>query len=318
MKVVFSKANIPLEISQGTAIALGNFDGLHIGHMELINRTINAGNNSNLKSIVYTFSNHPENVIAGKFITPLITPNETKAEILSRHGVDYLYLEEFNQEYMKIAPEDFVKDILLKRFNVKHVTVGFHYRFGYKSAGTPETLKQMGQKYGFDVEVVAPVKLGDIIVSSSLIRRLIANGDVEHAAEFMKRYYQVTGKIVRGKHLGREIGFPTINIVPGDDRVLPSKGVYVTSTDISGCTYCSVTNVGVNPTVNDQGIRIETHILDFTGDLYDSTVTVHFIKKIRDEKKFTGLAQLTEQIRKDVRYTKQYFSAAMKIKKSSG
>ncbi|MGE4282200.1 MAG: bifunctional riboflavin kinase/FAD synthetase [Clostridia bacterium] len=307
MQVIFSGANDYLDTSMGTGIALGNFDGLHIGHMELINKTVDICKKDHLKSVIYTFNHHPQNIIADKLIISLITPNEIKAEILSRCHVDCLYLDDFNKAFMKMMPEDFIKNILLDRLNAKRVTVGFHYRFGYKNTGDVDVLRKMGQLYGFQVEVVEPVKIGDTVVSSSLIRKLIQKGDVETASKFMNRKYMITGKVVVGKRLGHKLGFPTINIIPRVDIVLPSKGVYITNTILEEKIYASVTNVGANPTVNGQEMRIETHILDFSGILYNHNVNIEFIKKIRDEKKFQGIDELAVQIGKDVKYVKQFF-----------
>ncbi|MDK2932336.1 MAG: riboflavin kinase / adenylyltransferase [Clostridiales bacterium] len=308
MEIIFSRDKHHIDTSKGMGIVLGNFDGVHLGHVELIKRVINTCKKNNLKSMLYTFSNHPENIIAGKIVIPLITTNRIKAKILAAYDLNYLYFDEFNESLMKMNPIDFVEKVLVDQFNVKAVTVGFHYHFGYQGKGDANLLRILGREYGFGVDVVEPVKLGDTIVSSTVIRNLIKEGNVEQASKFLGRKYTISGKVVRGKNLGNKIGFPTINLLPNDYLVLPSKGVYITNTIINDCIFYSVTNVGENPTIDEDGIRIETHVLNFKGDLYDSDVAVQFIKKIRDEKKFNSISDLSKQIAKDVQFTYEYFN----------
>ncbi len=307
MKSIYSGEENNIDMSRGIGIALGNFDGLHIGHMELVNRVVALSRKKRLKSLLYTFSNHPENIIAQKVITPLITTNQIKIDILNNSNLDYLYFEDFNEEYMKMKPREFIQKIIVEKFNAKLVVVGFHYHFGYKGAGDISLLKRLGDESGFEVYVVEPIKVGDIIVSSSAIRTFLKNGDVEKAAIFMNRKYAIKGKVLKGKTLGRQIGFPTINLIPDATNILPSKGVYLTQTIIDNHCYHSVTNIGTNPTVENERIKIETHLLDFNGDLYGKKVEVHFIKKLRNEVKFESVQSLTAQIALDVQYAKDYF-----------
>ncbi|NLY43607.1 MAG: bifunctional riboflavin kinase/FAD synthetase [Clostridiaceae bacterium] len=308
MELFFSKDKPYIDISQGMGIALGNFDGLHVGHIELINRLIRICKQKNLKSMVYTFDKHPQNKMTGSMKVPIITPNKLKAQILARYDIDFLLFEEFTEHIMHMSAEDFVKNILVDRFNVKAVVVGFHYRFGYQAKGDVGLLRELGKRYDFYVEVVEPVEYEGNLVSSTMIRELIQAGDVERASVLLNRYYSIMGKVVRGKKIGNKIGFPTINIFPDTCQVLPSKGVYITNTVIQGDVFNSISNIGENPTVNDdKGIRIETHIFDFNEILYDRDVTIQFIKKVREEKKFERLEDLADQISKDVQYAKDYF-----------
>jgi len=307
MQVVFPGNKIELDISHGTGIALGNFDGLHLGHMELIKKLIRICKREKLTSIVYTFHNHPENVIASRVVTPLITTNDMKVKILEEYDLSCIYFEQFDERFMKKEAADFVKEVLVDKFNVKYIVVGYNYHFGHKGTGNPELLKELGSKYGFDVEVVMPVKIGDTIVSSSIIREMIQKGDMEQAHRFLGRSYSIAGKIVTGKRLGSKLGFPTINIIPGNDIVLPWKGVYITLTRICGQDYPSITNVGNNPTVGDKEVRIETYLLNFSGDLYGMETEVLFLQKMRDEKKFKNINELANQITKDVMTAEKFF-----------
>ncbi len=288
-----------LDTSKGLGIALGNFDGLHQGHMKLINTVIEKSTREGLSSLVYTFAIHPVNVISNKKILPILTTNTQKSELLKNTKLDYLYFESFDESFMLMSAEDFVKKILVDKFNVKIIVVGFDYRFGYKGAGDVNLLNSLAKIYGFKVYVIEPVKLGDTIISSSVIRRLIACGDVEQASTFLNRNYSIIGTVVKGKELGRKIGFPTINIIPKSGILIPANGVYASNVVLNGKKYNSITNVGTNPTVGDIGIRIETHIIDYSGSLYGEEVEVFFLKKIRDERKFNSLEELIEQIKKD-------------------
>ncbi|MCG8500347.1 MAG: bifunctional riboflavin kinase/FAD synthetase [Firmicutes bacterium] len=311
MESIFPKDKNKIDTSKGTGVALGNFDGLHRGHMALIHKVIAMSKDKGLKSMVCTFSNHPENVIKGKVITPLIMSNEMKKKTLQKSELDYLYFENFDERLMKMSAEDFVKHILVQSFNVKLAVVGFHYHFGYKGTGDAESLKVLGKKYGFEVQVVDPVKLEGTIVSSTMIRKLIGMGDMQKASLFMGRAYAVGGKVVKGKKLGREIGFPTMNLIAEDVMLLPSNGVYLTETVINNRCYHSITNVGRNPTVGDKETRIETHVLNFREDSYDQEVEVRFIKKMRDEKKFADVQELARQISLDVQYANEYFGKSI-------
>jgi len=297
--------------ASGVGVALGNFDGIHLGHMELVDLVVKKCNAKGIKSVLYTFHDHPENVIAKKIVTPLINTNEMKAEILSKVRLDYLLFEEFNQVLMNFSPEDFVKKILIDKLNAKLVVISFHYRFGHKGKGDAKLLKQFGKKYGFDVYVVEPVTYDNIIVSSSIIRDLVREGDVVLAAKFLNRPYEIWGTVIRGKNLGTKMGFPTINIDPDERMVLPAKGVYISSVMFNDVSYQSITNVGENPTVGDVGLRIETYILNFSGDLYESNVKIKFMVRIRNERKFANLDELISQITKDVDLAKEYWSSTI-------
>jgi len=307
LQVIFPYNRRELDVNQGTGIALGNFDGLHMGHLKLITRLLEICKQKKLKSMVYTFDHHPKNVMASKTVTPLIYPNDEKARILGKYDLDYLYFEEFNKEFMMIQPEDFVKKILVNTLNVKYIVVGYNYRFGYKGSGDAELLKTLSERYGFEVEVIMPVMIHDTVVSSSVIRHLIQDGEVDKASIFLTRHYSIRGRVTEGKKLGNKLGFPTINIIPPEHIILPSKGVYITKVRVGGQTYCGVTNVGDNPTVGDIGVRIETHLIDFNGDLYGMEAEILFLKKIRDQKKFKNIQELSYQIAEDVEVTKQYF-----------
>lgn len=295
------KLNRFLEEGTYSYVALGSFDGLHSGHLSLVNKIIELANENKGRSIVYTFKNHPRTLIKGATPPKLLMDNESKEEILEALGVDLIYFEEFNEEYMKLTPEGFIK-YLCEKFKVKGIVVGFNYRFGYKNIGNIEMLKELSDKYGYELYVMEPCNYENEVISSTRIRDELLNGNVDKAMKMLNRPYIIKGKVVHGKKLGRTIGFPTANLDYSKEALIPRKGVYYTNVQWQGKIYKGITSVGNNPTVNGDKLTIETYILDFNNDLYGHNIKVYFIKKIRDEKKFNSIDDLVIQLKKDKYY----------------
>ena len=295
------KLNRFLEEGTYSYVALGSFDGLHSGHLSLVNKIIELANENKGKSIVYTFKNHPRTLIKGATPPKLLMDNESKEEILEALGVDLIYFEEFNEEYMKLTPEGFIK-YLCEKFKVKGIVVGFNYRFGYKNVGNIEMLKELSTKYGYELYVMEPCNYEDEVISSTRIRNELLSGNVDKAMKMLNRPYCIKGKVVHGKKLGRAIGFPTANLDYSKEALIPKKGVYYTNVQWQGKIYKGITSVGNNPTVNGDKLTIETYILDFNNDLYGHNIKVYFIKKIRDEKKFNSIDDFVIQLKKDKYY----------------
>lgn len=308
MRTIYSNENLS-EKFNNIGIGLGNFDGLHKGHMTLINTLTEKCINLGLNSMLYTFRRHPDNVLVGTNKSPLITSIWQKVAILEKSQLDMLYFEEFTDEYSHIEAEDFIKKVLFDKFNVKLVVAGFDYRFGYKGHGDHNLLKKMGKKYNFQTIIIPPVKEKHEIVSSTHIRKLIASGNVENVVDFLGRNYSMGGEVKIGRKVGRTIGFPTANLIPEDYMVTPLEGVYITKTFFDGLWYDSLTNVGYNPTFEDTlGKTVETFILDFNGDLYGKHIEVFFLHRLRPETKFSSKDELMKTINNDVESAKEYFS----------
>jgi len=307
MKVIYGKDGDSL-ICKPAGVGLGNFDGLHIGHMALINTLISESRFNGLDSIVYTFTKHPENIIRKKLFTPLLTTVSKKIELLNETLLDYLYFDEFDEEYSRLSPEAFVKTILVDRLKIKLAVAGFDYRFGFRGQGDIELLKALGRKYNFCVVVIPPIKVDDTVVSSTLIRQCIAKGNLDQVFKLLGRHYSITASVQSGRRIGSKMGFPTANIHPEAYLILPQDGVYITKTLLNGVLYNSVTNIGRNPTFEGQMHRsVETHILDFNEDIYGKKIEVYFISKIRNEKKFGGKEELIKQIERDLVITREFF-----------
>lgn len=293
-------------IKDKTYIALGSFDGLHIGHMALINKTLELSKSNNVKSMIYTFKNHPLSIVNKDKMPKLLMDNKTKLNSLEKLGVDIVNLVEFNYDYMKIYPEDFIFN-MIRCYNPKGFIVGFNYRFGYKNSGDIELFKKYSTKMNFDLHVVESVTYKNEVVSSSRIRTLIAEGNVSEANHMLLNPFAIRGLVVRGKQLGRTIGFPTANLKYDNNFIIPGRGVYFTIVNYKGISYKGITSVGFNPTVNlvEDNISIETYILDFDKNIYGEHIQLYFINRMRDEIKFNSLTELTNQLKKDKEFAKK-------------
>ena len=290
----------------GTAIALGNFDGVHLGHGEIISSMVKRSKEMQIKPSILLFNNHTRGILDGKQ-PELLTINEQKREILKNLGVEIIYMIEFNDALMKLSPEEFVQTILVDKLNVKSVTVGFDYRFGHKASGNVELLKELGNKYKFHVSIVEPIFDNKNIISSTRIRKLIRDGDIQLANQMLGRNFSILGEVISGKKRGKGLGFPTANIEKSREQIMPKSGIYLTEIIINNRKRLSVTSIGTNPTFNDNETRIETYILDFDKNIYGELVILEFIKYLRAEKKFDNINELKAQIQEDVDLAKSIY-----------
>jgi len=289
-------------------VGLGNFDGLHIGHMALINTLISECKINDLHSVVYTFTKHPETILRKGLVNRLITTNEQKTRLLEETALDTLYYKEFDEAFSRLSPDEFIKNILVDTLNIKLAVVGFNYRFGYLGKGDVEYLKKNGEKYGFRVIVIPPVKVKSEIVSSTLIREYIKKGKMERVFHLLGRHFSLYGTVVAGRRIGRTLGFPTANIMPHPSMVIPANGVYITKTKYGDKWINSITNVGMAPTLREESaFSIETHLLDYDEDIYGKDIEVCFIHKLRDEKRFENIEALKKQVDEDIKKARNYW-----------
>lgn len=290
--------------NKSSFIALGSFDGLHLGHLSLVEKVKALAKDNDGKSIVFTFKNHPRTFINPNNRTELIMTNNEKVEVLKKENIDILAFRDFDEKIMKMMPEEFIKWIC-EAYKVKGIVVGFNFKFGYKNLGDVELLKKFQQEYNYKLYVMEPCKLGDEIISSTNIRKELMQGNVKKAFEMLSRPYMLSGKVIDGKKLGRTIGFPTANLEINKEKVIPEKGVYYTNLEINGEIFKGITSVGNNPTVNGKELTIETYILDFDNDIYGREINVYFIDKIRNEIKFNNIDELINQLQKDKKYAEK-------------
>jgi len=285
-------------------IALGSFDGLHLGHLSLVRKVKSLAKENNGKSIVFTFKNHPRAFININNKIELIMTNEEKVNVLQKEKIDILAFKNFDEKIMNMMPEEFIR-YLCKTYNVKGIVVGFNFKFGYKNLGNVELLKKLEEEYKYKLYVMKPYKSEGEIISSTIIRKELVNGNVRKAFNMLSRPYMLSGKVIDGKKLGRTIGFPTANLKINEQKVIPKKGVYYTNVKIDEKIFKGITSIGNNPTVNGQELTIETYILDFNNDIYGKEINIYFIDRIRDEIKFSNINELIEQLKKDKKFAEK-------------
>ena len=293
-------------ISEPTAITVGKFDGIHKGHNLLTTDIISKGKDG-YKSCLITFTNSPR-VALNADETPSLITNKERVFMLDNNGLNYLIECPFDKKLMETDATSFV-EYLVKNLNMKYMVCGSDFTFGYKGAGNVELLKELSEQYDFEFKVIEKIKRNDRDISSTYIREELKEGHIDTVNEMLGYEYFVWGEVVHGAHLGHTIGIPTINIMPEAAKLVPKFGVYVTTIDFDGRIYHGVTNVGTKPSVSDKNIvGIETHILDYNGDLYGKFVRVTFMSFLRPEMKFNSIDELKAQMSKDKQMAKEYFN----------
>jgi phosphoribosyl 1,2-cyclic phosphate phosphodiesterase len=294
---------------RGSVIAIGNFDGIHLGHQRVLEYTMNLAKEIGAVATALTFEPPPLKVLRPDLAPLRISTNQQRMEWFGAIGMEAAVVLPFTMELAQCAPDDFVDEILVEQLQVRAVVVGDNFRFGHRQAGDVKFLRELGMKDGFEVIVHTPVIIDGQVVSSTLIRKQISEGDVTRAARLLGRPFALTGEVVSGTGTGRKFTFPTLNLKP-DQELLPAKGVYITRTVLEGETssHRSVTNVGMRPTFNGTGLTVETHLLDYSGNFAPKSIEVRFWKKLRDEKKFSGPEELRAQIAKDITRANQFFT----------
>ncbi|AAC06488.1 bifunctional riboflavin kinase/FAD synthetase [Aquifex aeolicus] len=288
------------EVPENTAITVGNFDGVHLGHRYLIENLKKKAKSENLKTLVLTFCPHPLKVLAPQLLPCELTDINEKIEIFRELGVDYLCFIRFDKEFAKIRAREFLEKIIYEKLKCRYLLVGYDWRYGYRREGEIELAKEVGSELGFEVEEAKPFKIKGHIVSSTLIRRLLREGRVEEVREYLGHNYWVKRKVVKGDQRGSKIGFPTANLQNTENLCL-KEGVYAVKVEDK---YLGVANYGYRPTFGKKKRVLEVHILDFEGNLRGKRIKVEFLKFIREEKKFSSVEELIQQIKKDVEAVK--------------
>lgn len=288
-----------LHTTNPTVITVGMFDGVHKGHQYLVSCLKESAARQGCASGVITFTNHPRSVMRPDVRVPLLTTPEDRLRLLSEQGVDLVVPLSFTPEFSYLRAREFV-ELLKETLNMRGLVVGPDFAFGYQREGTAEVLTQLGKEMGFTVEVVEPVEFEGRIVSSTAIRANVIAGEMADAAWMLGRPFILSGFVVEGDRRGRQIGFPTANLDVESGMISPVDGIYATWTQADGKTYASATNIGFRPTFGVGGRQVETHLFDYSGDLYNAKIRIAFARKLRDEMKFNGVESLVDQLRKDV------------------
>lgn len=290
-------------------IALGFFDGVHIGHGALLRRTVERAGQLGIKPAVVTFDRPPKEVVTGQPVALINSPQERQDLIRRLYGIEQVIFAPFDEKMMTMPWQDFITEVLVKQYGAVHLVAGHDYHFGHKNQGDPEKLQQKCAELGLGCDIIPKVELHGATVSSTLIRALIEQGDVTQAAAYLGHPHTMRQQVQHGKRLGRTIGIPTINLAVPDHVLTPKRGVYVSRVCLeNGKSYPGVTNVGVRPTVSQSGIvSVETFLLGFDGDLYGQTVRLEFFRRLREERPFDSLEALKNQIQNDVAASYAYF-----------
>lgn len=299
-----------------TIITIGTFDGVHIGHRTILNRLINNAKSSTLKSTVLTFFPHPRMVLQKDADLKLLNTLDEKKQILEKLGLDYLIVHRFTKQFSRLSATDFVRDILVNGLKTKKIIIGYDHRFGRNRNANINDLRAFGATLDFEVEEISAQEINDVSISSTKIRKALLAGDIGTANKYLGYNYMLTGSVKKGKGLGRQLGFPTANLVIAEDyKLIPQNGAYVVKSNIEGRIVHGMMNIGFNPTVSEQKLssenaqHIEIHFFDFQKNLYNKRIKVDILKRIRDEQKFNSIKELQCQLEKDKQMSLQLISS---------
>ncbi len=304
MKYITGRTDFKLHNS---AVSLGKFDGIHCGHQLLLNKILEQ-KRKGYQAVMFTFMFHPSNLFSDKEIETIYTEEE-KRYLLKQSGLDVLVSYPFTEETASMEPEIFIKDVLVKNLDARMIVVGTDFCFGHNRRGNVALLKEMSEIYGYELIIFDKMKLEGQVISSSYIRSEIIKGNLEKANSMLGKPFTLIGEVQHGRKIGRTLGFPTVNLIPPAQKLLPPNGVYASVTVINGMKYPGVTNIGYNPTVGTTPERrVETYIFDFDADLYGTSIEVSLYCMERPEAKFNSVEELKAQMQKDIAFGREYFS----------
>lgn len=290
-----------------TILTLGTFDGVHNGHQSILRKVTQDASMNGYESVVLTFFPHPRMVLQEDHNIKLINTIEEKAKLLEELGIQHLILQEFTKEFANLTAEQFVQEVLVKHLNIKKIIIGYDHRFGKNRSADIHDLMDFGRKYKFDVEQISAHEINEVSISSTKIRKALEEGNIETANTYLGIPYSITGTVIKGKQLGRTIGFPTANVFLKEEyKLIPKIGSYIVSATIDGKLVKGMMNIGFNPTVNNNKLSLEVHFLDFDKDIYNQEIQLHFHSFLREEQKFSSLEELKQQLAKDLITTKEY------------
>ncbi|KPK56777.1 MAG: hypothetical protein AMS21_12430 [Gemmatimonas sp. SG8_38_2] len=295
--------------AEGACITVGTFDGVHRGHWSVLERLRQAAQAEGLISVLVTFDPHPLKILRPEIAPELLTTPNEKKEILTLSGLDYAVFLPFTKSLSLYLPEEFLRDVLLARFGLKRLVVGYDHGFGRGRSGDAETIRRIGERYGFDVEIMGPVLMNHDAISSSRIRAALREGRVERAASGLGRPYSLTGVVVHGEGRGRTLGFATANVSVGPrDKLLPREGIYAVRAALRSYQGPGLLHLGPRPTFKGSPPSVELHMLDFDGDLYGDLVRVEFLTRLRDVRPFASAGELVDQMKRDREMAVEFFA----------
>ncbi|MEW4923611.1 bifunctional riboflavin kinase/FAD synthetase [Algibacter sp. 2305UL17-15] len=293
--------NIESYTSKGpSVVTIGTFDGVHIGHQKIVNRLITLGTKERLNSVILTFFPHPRMVLQKDSDIKLINTIDERSQILERLGLDYLLIKKFTIDFSRLSAEEFVTKVLVNRLNAKKIIIGYDHRFGRNRNADINDLIKYGEEFGFEVEEISAQDINDVAVSSTKIRKALLNGDITKANKYLGYPFMLTGTIIEGKGIGKQLGYPTANVsIEESYKLIPKHGSYIVKSVIDGNTVFGMMNIGFNPTVNGVKESIEVHFFNFDASLYNQKIQIDILERIRDEEKFQSIEDLKYQLEKD-------------------
>ncbi len=287
---------------------LGTFDGVHLGHREIIKKLVRSASESNAESLLLTFFPHPRMVLKQDHGIFLLSTLDEKYELLKDLGLDNFIVQKFDIEFSNLSAEEFVKTVLVDKFNISKIIIGYDHRFGKNRTADINDLRIFGKKYGFEVEEISAQEIHDVSISSTKVRKALEEANISLANEFLGYPYSFSGEVVHGKELGRTLGYPTANIkVDENYKLIPKNGVYIVESTIEGKNVKGMMSIGINPTFENHPYSIEVNFLDWSGNLYGQTLKVRILEFIREEEKFSSLEALVARLKEDEQITRQYF-----------
>jgi riboflavin kinase/FMN adenylyltransferase len=303
------KTALDYKLLSNSVVTIGTFDGVHVGHKKIIKRLVQIAEKENLQAIVLTFFPHPRMVVQKDTTIKMLNTIDEKNNLMETEGVDHLVVKKFTKEFSRLSAQDYVRDILVDTLHVKHIIIGYDHHFGRNRTANINDLKAFGEIYGFKVTEISAQEIDEVTVSSTKIRKALLDGDIKTANTFLGYNFMLTGIVIKGKGLGKQLKFPTANIsIKESYKLIPKNGVYVVKAKIEDAVVFGMMNIGTNPTVNGKVQSIEVHFFDFSKDIYGLQLEVEILERLRDEQKFGSLGDLKDQLAKDFINSKQFLN----------
>lgn len=294
--------------SKKTIVTLGTFDGVHVGHTAILDKICKAAYSEGLESVILTFFPHPRLIVSDNYDIKLLNTIEEKAALLEKKGIQNFIIHPFDKTFSELSPREFVTQVLVEKLNIQKIIIGHDHKFGKDRAADFNDLINFGKEFGFEVEEISAQQINEVSVSSTKIRNSLLEGNISLANKYLGYPYILTGNVVKGNQLGRTIGFPTANIeIPEDYKLIPKNGVYIVTANVNDETVFGMMNIGVKPTLGENKLSIEVHLLDFDKDIYNQKIQVHVLERLRDEQKFESFEALKLQLEVDKQNTIHFF-----------
>ncbi len=304
---IFNSIN-DFSTSKKTIVTLGTFDGVHIGHMAILDQIIKSAKKEGLESVILTFFPHPRLIVSNNYDIKLLNTIEEKSALLEKIGIENFIIHPFDKFFSELSPREFVSEILVNKLNIQKIIIGHDHKFGKNRAADFNDLLNFGEEFGFSVEEISAQQINEVAVSSTKIRNSLLEGNISLANDYLGYAYVLNGNVIKGNQLGRTIGFPTANIdISEDYKLIPKNGVYVVTANVNNQTVFGMMNIGVKPTIGENKLSIEVHLLNFEKDIYQQKIQIHVLERIRDEQKFESFEALKSQLEVDKQTTIQYF-----------